>query len=228
MLVNIHILPFLETLVTDIHFKQMAAARSPCRCFKTRVLLFRLKNTPFKDKKMERESSAEYSAFFWWRKGSFSSRNRPSKNSITSIGQSKHINVSTPYEFLMRLRIIWTSDPHNTGDQSVRPSGRFIQFICTCVRYMCPRVCPFVLLIHDFGASVRPSNPFDPSFRSVWSVPPVRLSFRPFIQSVWPSTRSFFPDHQSVRQVVRPSGPFIQFVRLSVHPVCPSVLVFRP
>ena len=25
MLVNIHILPFLETLVTDIHFKQMAA-----------------------------------------------------------------------------------------------------------------------------------------------------------------------------------------------------------
>ena len=33
----------------------MAAARSPCRCFKTRVLHFRLKNTPLKDKKMERE-----------------------------------------------------------------------------------------------------------------------------------------------------------------------------
>ena len=51
MLVNIHILPFLETLVTDIDFKQMAAARSPCRCFKTRVLHFKVKNTPLKDKK---------------------------------------------------------------------------------------------------------------------------------------------------------------------------------
>ena len=29
----------------------MAAARSPCRSFKTRVLHFRLKNTPLKDKK---------------------------------------------------------------------------------------------------------------------------------------------------------------------------------
>ena len=40
-----------ETLVTDIHFQQMAAARSPCRCFKTRVLHFKVKNTPLKDKK---------------------------------------------------------------------------------------------------------------------------------------------------------------------------------
>ena len=47
----------------------MAAARSPCRCFKTRVLHFRLKNTPLKDKKMERESSKECSAIFLWRKG---------------------------------------------------------------------------------------------------------------------------------------------------------------
>ena len=37
--------------MTDIHFKQMAAARSPCRCFKTRVLLFKVENTPSKDKK---------------------------------------------------------------------------------------------------------------------------------------------------------------------------------
>ena len=29
----------------------MAAARSPCRCFKTRVLHFKVKNTPLKDKK---------------------------------------------------------------------------------------------------------------------------------------------------------------------------------
>ena len=28
----------------------MAAARSPCRCFKTRVLHFKYKNTPLKDK----------------------------------------------------------------------------------------------------------------------------------------------------------------------------------
>ena len=29
----------------------MAAARSPCRCFKTRVQHFKVKNTPLKDKK---------------------------------------------------------------------------------------------------------------------------------------------------------------------------------
>ena len=29
----------------------MAASRSPCRCFKTRVLHFKVKNTPLKDKK---------------------------------------------------------------------------------------------------------------------------------------------------------------------------------
>ena len=29
----------------------MAAARSPCRCFKTRVLHFKVKNTPLEDKK---------------------------------------------------------------------------------------------------------------------------------------------------------------------------------
>ena len=29
----------------------MAAARSPCICFKTRVLHFKFKNTPLKDKK---------------------------------------------------------------------------------------------------------------------------------------------------------------------------------
>ena len=33
------------------HFQQMAAALSPCRCSKTRVLHFRVKNTPLKDKK---------------------------------------------------------------------------------------------------------------------------------------------------------------------------------
>ena len=44
-------LPYLETLVTDVHFQQMAAARSSCRCFKTRVLHFRVKNTSLKDKK---------------------------------------------------------------------------------------------------------------------------------------------------------------------------------
>ena len=45
------LLPYLETLVTDIHFQQMAATRSPCRCFKRGVLCFKVKNTPSKDKK---------------------------------------------------------------------------------------------------------------------------------------------------------------------------------
>ena len=37
--------------MTDIHFQQMAAARSACRFFKTRVLHFKVKNTPLKDNK---------------------------------------------------------------------------------------------------------------------------------------------------------------------------------
>ena len=38
--------------MTDIYqFNNMAAARSPCTCFKTRVLHFKVKNTPLKDKK---------------------------------------------------------------------------------------------------------------------------------------------------------------------------------
>ena len=36
--------------MTDIDVQQMATARSPCRSFKTRVLHFRVKNTPLKDK----------------------------------------------------------------------------------------------------------------------------------------------------------------------------------
>ena len=37
--------------MTDIDVQQMATARSPRRSFKTRVLHFRVKNTPLKDKK---------------------------------------------------------------------------------------------------------------------------------------------------------------------------------
>ena len=36
-------------------FNKMAAERSPCRCFKTRVLHFKVKNTPLKDKKWKEE-----------------------------------------------------------------------------------------------------------------------------------------------------------------------------
>ena len=37
--------------MADIHFRQMAATRLPCRSFKTRVLHFKVKNIPLKDKK---------------------------------------------------------------------------------------------------------------------------------------------------------------------------------
>ena len=49
--------------MTDIHFQQMAAARSPCRCFKTRVLHFKVKNTPLKDKKWKEkvQKNAQFS-----------------------------------------------------------------------------------------------------------------------------------------------------------------------
>ena len=48
MLVNIHFDHIWKSLSI---FNKMAAARSPCRCFKTRVLHFKVKNTPLKDKK---------------------------------------------------------------------------------------------------------------------------------------------------------------------------------
>ena len=51
MLVNIHFYHIFENLSDLSIFNKMAAARSPCRCFKTRVLHFKVKNTPLKDKK---------------------------------------------------------------------------------------------------------------------------------------------------------------------------------
>ena len=67
--------------LSDIIFNKMAAALSPCGGFKARVLHFKVRVTPLKDKKIEREISKECSVFFLWGKESFSSRNRPSKNS---------------------------------------------------------------------------------------------------------------------------------------------------
>ena len=42
----------------------MAAARSPCRCFKTRVLHFRVKNSPLKDKKWKEKVQNNAQHFF--------------------------------------------------------------------------------------------------------------------------------------------------------------------
>ena len=42
----------------------MAAARSPCRCFKTRVLHFKVKNTPLKDKNGKRKFKRMLSFLF--------------------------------------------------------------------------------------------------------------------------------------------------------------------
>ena len=74
---------------------KMAAARSPCRCFKTRVLHFKVKNTPVKDKKWKEKVLKECSAFFLWRKGSFSSRNQG--HSTTVFWK---ISVRSPLEWL--------------------------------------------------------------------------------------------------------------------------------
>ena len=51
--------------MTDIHFQQMAGARSPWRCFKTRVLHFKAENTPLKDKKWKEkvQKNAQLSFF---------------------------------------------------------------------------------------------------------------------------------------------------------------------
>ena len=58
----------------------MAAARSPCRCFRTRVLHFRLKNTALKEKKNgKRKFKRILSYLFVEEGGGFSSRNRPSR-----------------------------------------------------------------------------------------------------------------------------------------------------
>ena len=58
------LLPYLEALVTDIHFQQMAPAQSPCRCFKTRVLHFTVKNTPLKDKKWKEKVQKNAQLYF--------------------------------------------------------------------------------------------------------------------------------------------------------------------
>ena len=65
------LLPYLETLATDIHFQQMAAARTPCRCFKTRVLYFRLKTTPLKDKKWKEKVQKNAQRSFDGGRGAF-------------------------------------------------------------------------------------------------------------------------------------------------------------
>ena len=48
-----------------------AAARSPCRCFKTRVLHFRLKNTPLKDKKWKEKVKKNAQLSFCGRREAF-------------------------------------------------------------------------------------------------------------------------------------------------------------
>ena len=67
--------------MTDIHFHKMAAARSPCRCFKTRVLHFKAKNIPLKDKKWKEKVQKNAQLSFCGGREAFSSRNRPSRNS---------------------------------------------------------------------------------------------------------------------------------------------------
>ena len=102
---------YLLTLWQISIINTMAAAQSPCRSFKTRVLHSRLKNTPLKDKKMERKSSKECSAFFLWWKGSFSSRNRPSRNS-TLFSSKRRIsslfcmgNATKAVKFLLNFQV---------------------------------------------------------------------------------------------------------------------------
>ena len=58
----------------------MAAPRSPCGGFKTRVLHFTVKNTTLKEKNWKENVQKNAQFFFLWRKGSFSSRNGPSRN----------------------------------------------------------------------------------------------------------------------------------------------------
>ena len=65
------LLPYLETFVKDIHFQQkMAAARSPCGGFKTRVLHFKLRYT-VKRQKMYRGSSKNAPFSFCGRREAF-------------------------------------------------------------------------------------------------------------------------------------------------------------
>ena len=42
----------------------MAAERSPCRCFKTRVLHFKVKNAPLKDKKWKEKVQKNAQLYF--------------------------------------------------------------------------------------------------------------------------------------------------------------------
>ena len=107
-----------------------------------------------------------------------------------------------------------------------------IQELFNSVQFVSPsvRVCVSVLLIHWFCASVPPSNLFDPSFRSVWSVRPSGSSVRPSVHPVCLAVHTVLLSSSSVRssgcpsvRSVHPVRPFVGPFSLSVCPCFPSV-----
>ena len=88
----------------------MAASRSLCGSFKTRVLHFKVKNTPLKDKNWKEKVQKPWqcSVFFLWRKESFSSRNRPSRNSTLFFSRRSAWSVLKCNDFAKFSGIFWT------------------------------------------------------------------------------------------------------------------------
>ena len=91
---------------------------------------------------------------------------------------------------------------------------------------LCVRVS--VLLIHWFCASVPPSNPFDPSFRSVWSVCSSGSSVRPSVHPVCLAVHTAPLSSSSVRSSGCPSVQFVRAVRPFVGPSSLSVCPYFP
>ena len=89
----------------------MAASRSLCGSFKTRVLHFKVKSTPLKDKNWKEKVQKPWQCsvfFFLWRKESFSSRNRPSRNSTLFFSRRSAWSVLKCNHFAKFSGIFWT------------------------------------------------------------------------------------------------------------------------
>ena len=90
----------------DIHFQQNGCRAITMRWFKEQSSAFQGEKYTVKRQKMKKENSKECSVFFLWRKGSFSSRNRPSRNSVCFEMQPRQRRFS---EFSGTFCTLWPS-----------------------------------------------------------------------------------------------------------------------
>ena len=102
---------------------------------------------------MERESSKECSAFFLWRKGSFSSRNRPSRNSTLFSSRRSPWSVLKCNQSQRRFCWIFRYILHSMAlmsfcRNSIEKPQR-VQNAAARVVYRAPKFCHITLLLFE-------------------------------------------------------------------------------